>query len=44
MVQDHLPVGIQVGHFNPMNLGPVVPASQDHGIEVVHPEAMRAAR
>ena len=26
MVQDDLPVGIQFGHFNPMNLGPVVPA------------------
>ena len=35
MVQDDLPVGIQVGHFNPMNLGPVVPAPQRHGI--VHP-------
>ena len=24
MVKDHLPVGIQAGHFNPMNLAPVV--------------------
>ena len=24
MVQDHLPVGIQFGHVNPMNLGQVV--------------------
>ena len=44
MVQDHLPVGIQVRHFNHMNLGPIVPAPQCHGIEVVHPESMWAAR
>ena len=35
MVQDHPPVGIQVGHFNPMNLGSVVLAHHEDLISPV---------